>query len=95
MKKKIFAGIAVLTIALTMALNLNFSAKNNRLSDISLANIEALARGEGENGDCCSTCQSCNGNTMGACHSQWQQIEYEICLNCLAGTAPYIEWWFC
>ena len=44
--KKLFAIIAVLAIALTMALNLNFSAKNNNLSDISLQNTEALAQAE-------------------------------------------------
>jgi len=46
MTKKIISGIAVVTIALTMALNLNFSTKSADLSDISLANVEALARGE-------------------------------------------------
>ena len=46
MKKKIFGGIAVATIAAAMALNLNFNAKNNYLSDITLANVEALAGGE-------------------------------------------------
>ena len=50
MRKTLLAGIAVLTIALTMALSLNFGAKNNNLSDISLANVEALARNEGD--DC-------------------------------------------
>ena len=44
MKKKIFGGIAVIAIAAAMALNLNFSTNNNKLSNISLANIEALAR---------------------------------------------------
>ena len=43
MNKKIIGGIAVIAIALAMALNVNFSAKNNSLSDISLANVEALA----------------------------------------------------
>ena len=53
MIKKLFSGIAILAIALIMALNLNFSAKNNSLSDIILANVEALARREigGENCD--------------------------------------------
>ena len=43
MKKRILGGIAIAAIALTMALNLNFNANNNSLSDISLANVEALA----------------------------------------------------
>ena len=44
MNKKIFGGIAVLVIASAMALSVSFSAKNDNLSDISLANVEALAR---------------------------------------------------
>ena len=50
MKKKIFGGIAVAAIALTMALNVNISANNNSLSDISLANVEALAAADGDEG---------------------------------------------
>ena len=53
MKKKILGIIAIVAIALTMALNINFSAKNNRLSDLSLANIEALAKKEGDDGGTC------------------------------------------
>jgi len=36
MKKKILGGIAMLAIVVTMALNINFSVKNNILSDITL-----------------------------------------------------------
>ena len=43
MKKIIFVGITVTTIVIIMALNVNFSTKNNSLSSISLANIETLA----------------------------------------------------
>ena len=46
MKKKLFGGIAVVVIAAAMVLNVNFSAKNNDLSAISLANVEALTIGE-------------------------------------------------
>jgi len=46
MTKKILGGIAVVVIAATMALNINFSANNTSLSDLSLANVEALAQGE-------------------------------------------------
>ena len=52
MKKKVIGGIAVAAIALTIALNVNFSAKNNYFSDISLANVEALAQGEITVGPC-------------------------------------------
>ena len=47
--KKIFGGIAVIVIAVAMVINVNFSVKDNDLSDISLANVEALARVEMNN----------------------------------------------
>jgi hypothetical protein len=43
MKKKILGGIAVLAIAVVAAWNVNLSSQSNDLSDISLANVEALA----------------------------------------------------
>jgi hypothetical protein len=58
MKKKILGGIAVLAIAAVAVMNVNLSSKSNDLSDVSLANIEALASGERENS---VTCKG-NGN---------------------------------
>ena len=54
MKTKITSAIAIVAIALTMVLNLNLSTKNNSLSDISLSNIEALAKNDddGETRSC-------------------------------------------
>ena len=46
MKKKIFGGIVILAIAAVAAFNVNFDTKSNKLSDISLANVEALATPE-------------------------------------------------
>jgi len=46
MKKKLVGLIALVAFVLTMALNVSFGAKSNYLSDISLANVEALARSE-------------------------------------------------
>jgi anti-sigma regulatory factor (Ser/Thr protein kinase) len=43
MNKKILYGIAVLAIAAVAAWNVNLNSQNNDLSDISLANVEALA----------------------------------------------------
>ena len=43
MSYKFFGGIAVAIVAVAMALNVNFNAKNDSLSDVSLANVEALA----------------------------------------------------
>ena len=51
MKKKLFYGFAVLGIAVVVAFNMNLSSNGSGLSDISLANVEALARDEG-GGNC-------------------------------------------
>ena len=47
MKKIIIGGIATIAIVAAMALNVNFNAKNDNLSDIFLSNVEALAGNEG------------------------------------------------
>ncbi|GHT65362.1 hypothetical protein AGMMS50239_24960 [Bacteroidia bacterium] len=46
MKKKIFGGIAVLAIAAVAAWNVNLNSQKSDLSDVFLANVEALAQGE-------------------------------------------------
>ena len=51
MKKKILIGIAILTVAVAIAFNLNLNAKSSNLSDITLANVEALAN-ENDSNDC-------------------------------------------
>ena len=43
MKKKVFGSIAVLAIAAMAAFNVNIKTQENGLSDVSLANVEALA----------------------------------------------------
>jgi hypothetical protein len=47
MKKYIISGIAVLAIAAVAAWNVSMNSQNSALSDIQLANVEALADGEG------------------------------------------------
>jgi len=42
MKKKIFGGIAVLVIAVVAAWNVNVSSRTNGMSNVMLANVEAL-----------------------------------------------------
>ena len=42
-KKNLAIGISVLTIAVAAAVNVNFALKNNGLSALSLANVEAFA----------------------------------------------------
>ena len=49
MKKKLFYGIAVIAIAVVAAWNVNVTSKGSGLSDISLANVEALAQEGGNN----------------------------------------------
>jgi hypothetical protein len=43
MKKYLFATVAVLTIAVAAAWNVNVNSLNENSSDVSLANMEALA----------------------------------------------------
>ena len=54
MKTKIFGGIVVLAIAAVAAWNMgvNHSSERNQLSEISLANVEALAQEGGNVRDC-------------------------------------------
>jgi hypothetical protein len=47
MYKKIFGGIAVLAIAAVAVFNVNLTSQKSDLSSVSLANVEALAQGEG------------------------------------------------
>ncbi|GAB6010954.1 NVEALA domain-containing protein [Viscerimonas tarda] len=51
MKKKIIGGLAVLTIAAVAVLNVNLSSQKELLSDILLANVEAVAQGEYNSND--------------------------------------------
>ena len=56
-KKKIFGSIAVLAIVAMAAFNVNVNLDGNKLLDISLTNIEALAdpEGKGETWNCKSS----------------------------------------
>jgi hypothetical protein len=46
MKKMFFGGIVVLTIVAAVALNVNKATQNEVLSELALANIEALGQSE-------------------------------------------------
>jgi hypothetical protein len=83
MKTKIFGGIAVLAIAAvaTWNVSVNISSERDKLSEISLANVEALAQEGGNARDCpggycswrdswgnsCTAC--CPGGKNPACNS--------------------------
>ncbi len=46
MKKKIFAGVAVLAFAAMVGVNVKMNTQENITSHVSMANVEALAGGE-------------------------------------------------
>jgi hypothetical protein len=48
MKKKVFAGIAVLTFAAVSMLNMNLESIENRYLSLAMINIEALADDESD-----------------------------------------------
>ena len=69
MNKKIFGGIAVLAVAVVATWNVNFS-QTSGMSDVSLANVEALAQESGGGSPCYidRDCKSCNiYNECGYC----------------------------
>ena len=63
MKKKIIGGIAALAFAIAITMNLNIAKSNTNMSDMMLANIEALAKPEViaiiEVGFPCYDCTNC------------------------------------
>jgi hypothetical protein len=78
MKKKILGGIALLAIAVVAAWNVNLSSQSNDLSDISLANVEALASESGGNAvDCYSESKSKSGSTYYDCGNCTKQYNSE------------------
>ena len=52
MKKKIFGAVLITAMAVTAGWNFNQSKNEVELSDLALANVEALARYEGQNDRC-------------------------------------------
>ncbi|GHT65315.1 hypothetical protein AGMMS50239_24790 [Bacteroidia bacterium] len=53
MKKIILSGAALLAIAAGAVFNVNLNSQSNNLSAMTLANVEALAQGEGVNVETC------------------------------------------
>ena len=58
MRKKLFGGFAVLMVAVVAAWNVNFNPQTKGMSDVALANVEALAQSEiiGDVLDCIYYC---------------------------------------
>jgi hypothetical protein len=69
MKKRILGGIAVLAIAAVAAINVNMSSQSeNLLSDLALANVEALAQESGGRGctsDISAICETIHNDWWG------------------------------
>lgn len=62
LNKKNLTIIGVIAISVWMAFNLNIMRTNDVGMDLTLSNVEALARGEGEGGGNFPTCQKNKGN---------------------------------
>jgi hypothetical protein len=62
MKKKIVSIVFVAAIAVAAAWNFSQSKAEADMPDLALANVEALASGEGS-----TTCSSCNFNSSSIC----------------------------
>jgi phosphoribosyl-dephospho-CoA transferase len=47
MKKKMLVSVAILTFAVTMGINIKMNSSKNKITQLSLANVEALANESG------------------------------------------------
>ena len=80
MKRKLLFGIAACitaVVAVAITLNVNVSTKSSDLSDIALANVEALARSE----DGCS----CYGPKIDIWNMAWCSCSNEKCCKDIYG----------
>lgn len=65
MKKNIVGVIAVVAIAAMAGYNVYSSQNDGKLSDLALANVEALASGESGGWACPDACKEWSGNSGG------------------------------
>lgn len=61
MKKSVFKFLFVAAFTLAAGYNVYSSQQENELSELVMANVEALASGEGSSQDCITYCYSCPG----------------------------------
>jgi len=79
MKKKIFGIVAILLIAVVTAWNVNLGSKTTGMSNVMLANVEALAQESNTPPPSCSCSKKCDdGKTTASCTG------YSSC-NCSSG----------
>ena len=71
-KKKIATIIGVAAIPIAAAFSVNQNWSNTGMTDITLANVEALAKGEGDSGTCRVNGNYCDGGGKLCC---WQNTE--------------------
>jgi hypothetical protein len=63
MKKVILGGVAAIVVAVLATVNVNLNSQNDNLSDLVLANVEALAQNEGGGGTSVGVCYMRAGHT--------------------------------
>ena len=83
MKKKIFGAVIIAAMALAAGWNFNQSKNEVELSDLALANVEALANGESGG--------SCQWRTGHSSLTGWIAIcdSYGVGYNCSCGEIKY------
>ena len=77
MRKKVLSGLFALALLVTVGFGVNKSMKSDaNLSDLALANVEALAQNESGSGDCATYCTPESGYT---CIIMWPGAEGITC----------------
>lgn len=86
MKKKILGSVAVLSVIVMAAVNIQLNSTDNNLSSISLANVEILAYGDPSSNKGCKQESKSVNTSIGNCIR-----EYGISYSCGTGTASFCK----
>ncbi|MDR2233766.1 MAG: NVEALA domain-containing protein [Tannerella sp.] len=70
MTKKILGGIAIVAIAVATALSVNVKSNDNGLTELGLANAEALAKQKPTPGLYCECADNCLDSGSSACYKE-------------------------
>jgi len=83
MKKKIFGGLVVVAIVVGAMINVNLNKVSNK-GDLTLANVEALAQGEGVTITCGRYSGRCWAidyiSSIGYCHCYFSGYQKHYCV---------------